>query len=182
MRNVFREIRINTRKVFVNYSHRLDQDAAEKFRNFFSDERDVFIDKSIRDDLGENANETIKNKLRRLIADSTVTVVLIGSETGGRWWVDWEIYSSLRKSHGNQRNGLLGIRIPHKSHWTPDRLKANVPKMGHVIKWSSNYRTLVNEIEKAYNQRWNTPDLSKPLRQNNSSRRLPKRVQFTPWS
>ena len=95
MRNVFREIRINTRKVFVNYSHRLDQDAAEKFRNFFSDERDVFIDKSIRDDLGENANETIKNKLRRLIADSTVTVVLIGSETGGRWWVDWEIYSSL---------------------------------------------------------------------------------------
>ena len=182
MRNVSRKIRINTRKVFVSYSHRLDQDAANKFRQFYSNERDVFIDKSIRNDIGENADETIKRRLRGLIADSTVTVILIGSETGGRWWVDWEIYNSLRRSDGNKRNGLLGILIPHKNHWIPDRLKANVPTMGHIIKWPSNYRTLVNEIQKAYNQRGNTPDLSKPLRQNNSSRRLPRRAPFTPWS
>ena len=182
MRNAFGGTRVNTRKVFVSYSHRLDQDAANKFRQFYSNERDVFIDKSIRNDIGENADETIKRRLRRLIADSSVTVILIGSQTGGRWWVDWEIYNSLRKGDGNERNGLLGIRIPHKSHWIPDRLKANIPTMGHIIKWPSNYRTLVNEIEKAYNQRWNIPDLSKPLRQNNSSRRLAKRVQFPPWS
>ena len=160
------------RKVFVSYSHRLDQEAADNFRTFFSDERDVFIDKSIRADIGVNANPTIKNRLRTLIADSSVTVVLIGSQTGGRLWVDWEIYNSLRKSRGNERNGLLGILIPHKSHWIPERLQQNVPRMGHIITWPSNYRTLVNEIEKAYDKRWNTPDLSAPLRQRNSSRRL----------
>jgi hypothetical protein len=93
------------KKVFVSYSHRLDQDAADDFRSFFSDERDVFIDKSIRDDVGDLEKESIKKRLRGLIADSSVTVVLIGGETGGRWWVDWEIYNSLRKSQGNERNG-----------------------------------------------------------------------------
>ena len=157
------------RKIFVSYSHRLDQQAAEDFRSFFSDERDVFIDKSIREDVGHYTTPTIKDGLRKLIADSSVTVILIGSQTGGRWWVDWEIYNSLRKSAGNERNGLLGIRIPNKHHWTPERLNDNVPTMGRIIDWPNNYRTLNNEIEAAYNQRWNNPDLSSPLRKKNSS-------------
>ncbi len=156
------------RKVFVSYSHRLDQDAADDFRSFFSDDRDVFIDKSIRDDVGDLQKESIKNRLRQLIADSSVTVVLIGGETGGRWWVDWEIYNSLRKSQGNERSGLLGIRIPYKQHWVPERLNDNIPTMGHIIDWPSNYRTLVNEIESAYNKRRNSPDLRRELRTRNS--------------
>jgi hypothetical protein len=156
------------RKVFVSYSHRLDQDAAEEFRGIFSDSKDVFIDKSIRDDVGDLQNETIKTRLRALIADSSVTVVLIGAETGGRWWVDWEIYNSLRKSAANDRSGLLGIRIKYKTQNTPQRLLANVPTMGHIIDWPRDYRTLANEIEAAYNKRWNTPDFSQPLRMRNS--------------
>ena len=157
------------RKVFVSYSHRLDQDAANRFRQFFSFERDVFIDKSIRDDVGKYQKEAIKNRLRRLIADSSITVILIGSETGGRWWVDWEIYNSLRKGFRNERNGLLGIRIPYKRHWIPDRLSDNIPDMGHIIDWPSNYKTLVNEIEAVYNKRWNQPFLRPLLRERNSS-------------
>jgi len=158
------------RKVFVSYSHRLDQEGAEDFRNFFSDDRDVFVDKSIRDDIGDLQKESIKNRLRQLIADSSVTVVLIGSETGGRWWVDWEIYNSLRKSQGNERNGLLGIRIPYKQCWIPDRLNDNIPDIGHIIDWPSNYRSLVNEIESAYDKRWNSPSLWRDLRTRNSYR------------
>ena len=159
------------RKVFVSYSHRLDQRAAEDFRNLFSSARDVFIDKSIREDVGHYTTPTIKDGLRKLIADSSVTVILIGGQTGGRWWVDWEIYNSLRKSAGNERNGLLGVQIPYKHHWTPERLKDNVPTMGHVVYWPKNYRTLNDAIEAAYNQRWNKPNLSRPLRQKNSSQR-----------
>ncbi len=158
------------RNVFVSYSHRLDQNASEEFRKIFSDEREVFIDKSIRDDIGEFQEETIKRHLRSLIAASSVTVVLIGSETGGRWWIDWEIYNSLRKSENNERNGILGIRIPYKQHWVPQRLSDNIPTMGHIIDWPSNYRTLSNEIEAAYNKRWNTPALWRELRTKNSSR------------
>ena len=159
------------RKVFVSYSHRLDQDAADQFRSIFSDQRDVFIDKSIRDDIGELAAETIKARLRGLIRDSTVTVVLIGQETGGRSWVDWEIYHSLRKGVGMTRNGLLGVWIPNKIHWTPDRLLDNVPDMGLIIDWPRDYRTLSNFIESAYSCRNGTPDLTRLLRQRNSYRR-----------
>ena len=159
-----------SRKVFVSYSHRLDQEAAEEFRRLFSDERDVFIDKSIRHDIGELQKETIKTRLRELIADSSVTVVLLGAETGGRWWIDWEIYNSLRKGEGKNRNGLLGVRIKHKQHWDPERLNDNIPEMGLVIDWPSDKRTLANAIEEAYEKRNGTPDLSKPLREKNSSR------------
>lgn len=156
------------RKVFVSYSHRLDQSAAEDFRSIFSDSKDVFIDKSIREDVGDLQAETIKNRLRALIAESSVTVVLIGSETGSRWWVDWEIYNSLRKSSYNERNGLLGARIRYRTQNVPARLSDNVPSMGHIIDWPRDYRTLANEIETAYLKRWNTPDLSRPLRTRNS--------------
>ena len=156
------------RKVFVSYSHRLDQYAAEEFRSIFSDTKDVFVDKSIREDVGDLQNETIKVRLRELIAASSVTVVLIGAETGGRWWVDWEIYNSLRKSSNNERNGLLGVRIKYKTPNVPARLIDNVPTMGHIIDWPRDYRTLANEIEAAYNKRWNTPDLSRALRTRNS--------------
>lgn len=158
------------RKVFVSYSHRLDQAAADDFRRIFSDERDVFLDRSIRHDIGELQKETIKNHLRKLIRQASVTVVLIGSQTGGRWWIDWEIYNSLRKGTGNDRNGLLGVLIPYKSHWTPQRLNDNIPTMGHIIEWPRNYRTLSNEIEAAFLKRNNTPDLSLALRTRNSER------------
>lgn len=113
-------------------------------------------------------NETIKNRLRTLIRDASVTVVLIGQDTGGRSWIDWEIYNSLRQGFQNERNGLLGVHIPYKQQWVPQRLLDNIPEMGHIIDWPSNYRTLANEIENAYDCRWGTPDLSAPLRQRNS--------------
>ena len=44
---------VGARKTFVSYSHSLDQGAADRFRKFFSDERDVFIDKSQREDISD---------------------------------------------------------------------------------------------------------------------------------
>lgn len=160
-----------SRKVFVSYSHRLDQEASEDFRKLFSDERDVFIDKSIRHDIGEYETETIKKHLRKLIADSSVTVVLIGAETGGRKWIDWEIQNSLRKNDGNHRNGLLGVRIKHKEHWVPERFEDNIPEMGLIIDWPRDKRTLANAIEDAYKKRNGTPDLSRPLRTRDSKKK-----------
>ena len=160
-----------SRKVFVSYSHRLDQGAADDFLEFFADKRDVFVDKSIREDIGELAAPTIKQHLSRLIQDSTVTAILIGRDTGGRSWVDWEIYHSLRKSDGVTRNGLLGIRIPNKVHWIPERLADNMPNMGLIVDWPRDYRTLLNYIEQAYQLRNGAVALQRQLRQRNSSRR-----------
>lgn len=157
------------RNVFVSYGHRLDQDAADDFRNTFSIERNAFSDRSLSNqDLSYLTDEIIKNTyIRPKIRNSSVTIILIGSQTGGRWWIDWEIYYSLLKTGNNERNGLLGIKIPYKEHWIPNRLSKNL-HMGKIIDWPSNYRTLVNEIEKAYDCRWNSPNLKDPLRQRNS--------------
>jgi len=157
------------RNVFVSYAHHLDQDAADDFRETFSIERNAFSDRSLSNqDLSHLTDETIKNRyIRPKIKNSSVTIILIGAKTGGRWWIDWEIYYSLMKTTGNERNGLLGIRIPFKEHRMPNRLNKNL-NMGKIIDWPANYRTLADAIEEAYSCRWNTPDLRYPLRQRNS--------------
>lgn len=157
------------RNVFVSYAHRLDQDAVDDFRVKFADERMTFSDRSLDNmDIGHLSDDTIKNNyIRPKIANSSVTIVLIGKETGGRWWVDWEIYYSLLKTTGNDRNGLLGILIPNKEHWIPKRLEKNL-HMGKIINMPRDYRTLENAIEEVYALRSEKPNLNDLLRQRNS--------------
>lgn len=157
------------RNVFVSYAHRLDQDAADDFRKKFGDDKMIFSDRSLENvDLSKYTDETIKNNhIRPLIAKSSVTIVLIGKETGGRWWVDWEIYYSLLKTARNDRNGLLGILLPNKEHMIPTRLSRNI-HMGKIIEMPRDYRTLENAIEEVYAKRYLNPNLSDLLRQRNS--------------
>ena len=122
------------RNVFVSYSHRLDQDVVDEFRRKFGNDKMVFSDCSLENkDLSHLSDDTINNNyIRPQLRLSSVTIVLIGAETGGRWWVDWEIYFSLRKSAGNERNGILGILIPNKQHYIPQRILDN-PDNSEII-------------------------------------------------
>ncbi|WP_205454769.1 TIR domain-containing protein [Clostridium botulinum] len=157
------------RNVFVSYSHRLDQDEVDDFRLKFGSEKMVFSDKSLENkDISYLSDETIKdNYIRPRIKNSSVTIILIGQETGGRWWVDWEIYYSLLHTQGNARNGLLGIKLPNKRHFIPKRLEENL-NMGLIIDMPKNKIELEKAIEEAYSKRYNIPNLSAPLRQRNS--------------
>ena len=157
------------KNVFISYSHRLDQAEADEFKDRFGFERNAFSDRSLENkDIGHLGNDTIKDYyIRPKIKNSSVTIILIGQETGGRWWCDWEIYYSLLKTTNNNRNGLLGIYLPNKQHWTPPRLSKNL-HMGKIITMPRDYRTLSNAIDEVYNLRWNQPDLSDGLRQRNS--------------
>ncbi|OQX23995.1 MAG: hypothetical protein BWK80_23085 [Desulfobacteraceae bacterium IS3] len=158
------------RNVFVSYSHRLDQDEADDFRKKFGFEKGVFSDRSLENmDIGHLSDDTIKNNyIRPIIKNSSVTIILIGKETGGRWWCDWEIYYSLLKTTNNERNGLLGILLPNKQHWIPARLEKNL-HMGKIINMPRDYRTLENAIEEVYDLRLQQPNLKDSLRQRNSS-------------
>lgn len=159
------------RNIFVSYAHRLDQDAADDFRTKFGLEKGVFSDNSLANvDLGQYSNDYIKNNfIRRRIANSSVTIILIGQETASRWWIDWEIYYSLLKTSGNDRNGILGIYIPNKIHNTPDRLLKNL-HMGKIITMPNYKLELESAIEEVYQKRYNQPDLSDLLRVRNSRR------------
>ena len=159
--------------VFVSYCHRLDQDAADDFRRNFSIDKECFSDKSLSGDIGYLADETIKNLYKRpRIKESSVTIVLIGKETSRRWWIDWEIYYSLRRGDNNERNGLLGIYLPNKEHNAPLRLLQNTTdehKMGKIIYMPDTKRELEMAIEEVYNCRFRgVPDLGMDLRQRNS--------------
>lgn len=159
------------RNVFVSYAHRLDQDAADDFRTKFGSEKMVFSDKSLDNiDLSIYSDDYIKNNfIRPKIANSSVTIILIGQETAGRWWIDWEIYYSLLKTFGNERNGLLGVYIPNKTHNTPIRLLKNL-NLGKIISMPKTIRELEDAIEEVYNKRWNQPNLRDYLRVRNSNR------------
>ena len=128
-----------------------------------------FSDKSLENqDLSHLQDDTIKNNyIKPKLRNCSVTIILIGQETGGRWWVDWEIYYSLLKLNNNDRCGLLGILLPNKQHFIPQRLLDNM-HMGLIIEMPRDKRTLDNAIEQAYQKRTNIPDLSRPLRQRNS--------------
>lgn len=99
-------------KVFVSYHHDGDEYYKETLRNGFDDS---FVDLSVRplevDD--HLKTERIRQIIRdQYIRDATVTIVLVGSGTWRRKYVDWEIDASLRSTKHNPRTGLLGILAP----------------------------------------------------------------------
>ncbi len=62
------------------------------------------------------------------LADSTVTIVFVGKCTWSRKFVDWEVYSSLRKDKNNRLNGLLAIQLPSAVDKPSAKLPARVNK------------------------------------------------------
>lgn len=69
-----------------------------------------------------NADYVIGKIGQEKIADSTVTMVLIGTCTHSRRHVDWDIKASLRQGAAYKPNGLFGIILPsagHSAHLPP---------------------------------------------------------------
>ena len=89
---------LDRHKVFISYHHGNDQAHKEALTEF-NDKYGVFTDASV--DSGdiddELDDEAIREKIRdEYLQDSSVTIVLVGTETRRRKHVDWEIYSSMR--------------------------------------------------------------------------------------
>ena len=102
-------------KVFISYHHK-DDKAVSDFVNNYSNSN-VFIKRIVGDEYGTSINSNNVDYTMRVIrenylADSTVTIVMIGKETFKRKYVDWEIASTLRNDQNNKRSGLVGIFLP----------------------------------------------------------------------
>lgn len=163
-------------KVFVSYHHANDGFFRDQFENVFCDTADVFVSKSVQ--IGEIAawlnSDATRQKIRdEYLCDSTVTVVLIGTQTWQRRHVDWEIASSIRQTKLSTRSGLLGILLPtHPSFYTdtydpgivPPRLVSNQRcGFARIYNWTDDAAAVARWIEVAFNMR-NTvePDNSYP--------------------
>jgi len=120
-------------------------------------------------------DETIRQSIRDdYLRDTTVTVVLIGTETWKRKHADWEIGASIRQTGHNPRSGLLGIYLPihqlkdnygrYDSSFMPKRLHDNV-KCGYaaVHPWLKDPNVVRNWIHTAFKNRNKVfPDNSHP--------------------
>ena len=102
-------------KVFISYHHSNDQWYKDELVKF--GER-IFVDGSV--DTGDIPDEWTDEQIRQEIrdsylSDSTVTIVLVGTETKQRKHVDWEIYSSMYDGAVNKRSGIVVITLPNIS-------------------------------------------------------------------
>lgn len=168
-------------KVFVSYHHANDQFYRNEFEKLFADVYDIMVSKSVQ--IGEiDTNlktETIRQKIRdEYLRDSTVTVVLIGTETWKRKHVDWEIASSIRDTQYNPRSGLLGIFLPshpsfgkdkYSRYTIPPRLFNNVEcNFAKLYDWNTNPIFVQKWIHEAFlNRNKILPDNSFPSYINN---------------
>ncbi|MBN8196859.1 TIR domain-containing protein [Thalassospira povalilytica] len=101
-------------KVFISYHHKKDQWAKDTLTSW-AKEHDIFIDASVntREIDDSLPVDTIRDKIRDdYLKDSSVTIVLVGEETKGRKYVDWEIYSSMYNGKKNKKAGILVIQLP----------------------------------------------------------------------
>lgn len=118
-------------KCFISY-HAADSLEVAQFIEDFGTE---FIARTVgvtdEDDfIDSNSTDYVMDRIRtKYLGNSSVTIVLIGSCTWARRYVDWEIYSSLRSSKHSSVNGLLAITLPsvaNKTRRLPARLDDNI--------------------------------------------------------
>lgn len=115
------------RKVFFSFHYERDVWRAGQVRNSnvitsrFTELE--FIDGVNWETVKRQEETTIKRWIDAQLEGTSVTVVLIGSETAGRTWVNYEITKSIEK-----RNGLIGIYIHNMKdqHKKTDQ-KGNLP-------------------------------------------------------
>lgn len=101
-------------KVFISHHHDNDQWYKKKLVEF-GERHSTFVDRSV--DIGDIPTDWNDERIRREIRDkylrdSTVTVVLVGTETKRRKHIDWEIHSSMYDGSVNHRSGILVINLP----------------------------------------------------------------------
>lgn len=97
------------RKIFISYQHK-DRMKAKGF-NLLQHNKNVevdFVGRHLLDPVDSTNEQYIKSKIKEMLHGTSVTAVLIGSETCDSQWVQYEIETSLEK---NNPNGIVAIGL-----------------------------------------------------------------------
>ena len=171
------------RKCFISYHH-ADEVEVKQFIRTFDHDQDVLIARgigaSMPGDIINSTNEDyIKSQIRaKYLQDTTVTIVLVGQETWGRKFVDWEVGASLRNTATATASGLMAITLPSAADYSARQLPARVDdnvigESGYARWWKypTSSESLANLIEIAYSARTDKADQrnnTRPLRMRNA--------------
>ena len=156
------------RKVFISYHHKGEQKVVDDFIKKFSDDYEVFTDSSLSDAADSDDSEYLNDVCRNAIKGTSVTIVMIGKQTGCRKFVDWEIRYTLHLKHG-----LVGISRPNLEGGEaclPERLGDNI-KSGYAkwYKYPSSAASLKQIIDEAYDADKSKIDNSRQKMKRNTS-------------
>lgn len=157
------------RKVFISFHHKNDEIYCDSFKQLFSEQYEVFTDRSLDDEIESDNDEYIHRTIReKNIRGTSTTIVLCGAETWKRKHVDWEIHSTLQMGHA-----LLGIGLPTAVYENggvkvPNRYHVNyISNFAPWISWTTDPQTVKAAIESALSRNTRLIDNSTPLMRRN---------------
>jgi MTH538 TIR-like domain (DUF1863) len=140
------------RKVFFSFHYQRDLWRVNVIRNSSVVEGIAaagFHDASLWEEAKKKGDGAIKKLINRGLDGTSVTVVLIGSETANRRYIAYEIERSLERG-----NGIIGVRIDrikdqHGRTDSPGSVPEALIRIGAPI-YTYEYGKLGDWVEKAY--------------------------------
>lgn len=150
-------------KTFISYYHG-DEDEVIEFVTW-AHRQGALLPRIVHDAysgtvVNSTDTEYVMGVIRRdILEDSTVTLVLLGSCTHSRRYVDWELKASLRQGDTYIPNGVLAVSLQSapQSLYLPPRLRENCHAHGSgYAQWygpPSTAAELADWVDDAYRAR-----------------------------
>jgi hypothetical protein len=126
------------RKVFFSFHYDRDYWRIAQVRNcqvISKLEKNRFLDKAQWEAIKRRGDSAVKLWIESQLKGTSVTVVLIGKETGNRRWVKYEIARSIALG-----KGLIGIdisKIRNRERQTDERGPVPLPKEYPLYLWNN---------------------------------------------
>lgn len=101
-------------KIFISYKYSESQELRDKIVESLGEDAKYYKgETSDSPNLIDMKTETIKNHLKGMLFDTTVTIVIISPNMKKSKWIDWEIEYSLKNIERDGRkssiNGIVGV-------------------------------------------------------------------------
>ncbi len=101
-------------KTFISYKYSEAQNLRDDIIDALGDDATYYQgETSDSPDLTDTSTENIKNNLRDMMYDTSVTIVIISPNMKDSKWIDWEIEFCLknntRKGRTSHTNGVVGV-------------------------------------------------------------------------
>ena len=134
------------RKVFYSFHYDNDVTQVQQIRNIGMIEENTPVSVNDWEAIKKGGDEAVQRWIDNQLKDRSCTIVLIGQNTAGREWVNYEI-----KKSWDEGIGVLGIYIHHLKDIRGNRaLKGDNPFDYVTTKgWFSTYP--LSEVVKVYN-------------------------------
>ncbi len=105
---------VMARKTFISYKYSEAQELRDKILEKLGDDATYYRGETADSpDLTDASTETIKESLKDMMYDTSVTIVVISPNMVDSKWIDWEIEYCLkeisREGRSSKTNGIVGV-------------------------------------------------------------------------